>query len=183
MKIVALQTTPNLAYSVGNNNISTLSNVRTRENALSAVEIRLANIADAENVAKLFDLYRQFYEQTSDITLAEEFITARIKNRQSVIFVAESDEKIVGFCQMYPTFCSVEAAPMMVLYDLFVVNAARKTGAGRALMLAAQSYAKENGFTRLDLSTAKTNVNAQALYESLDWLRDSQFYYYSLKVN
>ena len=150
---------------------------------MSDFAIHKASLELVKQVAKLFDDYRQFYEQAPNITLAEEFITARIKYQQSIILVAENAGELVGFCQLYPTFCSVEAAPIMVLYDLFVVDAARKTGAGHALMLAAQCYAKENGFARLDLSTAKTNVNAQALYESLGWLRDSQFYYYSLKVN
>lgn len=59
------------------------------------------------------------------------------------------------------------AAKIGVLYDLFVDSAARKTGAGRALMLAAHEYAAKNGMTRLDLSTAKNNLKAQALYESL----------------
>jgi ribosomal protein S18 acetylase RimI-like enzyme len=150
---------------------------------MSDFAIHKASLENVKKVAKLFDDYRQFYEQAANIKLAEEFITARIKGRQSIILVAEYAGELVGFCQLYPTFCSVEAAPIMVLYDLFVADAARKSGAGRALMLAAQSYAKENGFARLDLSTAKTNLNAQALYESLGWLRDSQFYYYSLKVN
>lgn len=147
------------------------------------VTVRQATLADIDSVANLFDAYRQFYEQVPNATLTKQFISERMNNRQSIILVAESDEKIVGFCQMYPTFCSVEAAPIMVLYDLFVSPQARKIGAGRELMLAAKDYAKVNGFTRLDLSTAKTNVHAQALYESLGWQRDSQFHYYSLKVN
>jgi ribosomal protein S18 acetylase RimI-like enzyme len=147
------------------------------------VTVRQATLADIDSVANLFDAYRQFYEQVPNATHAKQFISERMNNQQSIILVAESNEKIVGFCQMYPTFCSVEAAPIMVLYDLFVSLQARKTGAGRELMLAAQDYAKENGFKRLDLSTAKTNVHAQALYESLGWQQDSQFHYYSLKVN
>ena len=150
---------------------------------MSVIKIRQADITDAEDVADLFDQYRQFYEKAPDAVLTRQFITERMKNQQSIILVAENDEKIVGFCQMYPTFCSVEAAPIMVLYDLFVSPQARKIGAGRELMLAAKDYAKENGFTRLDLSTAKTNVHAQALYESLGWQKDSQFHYYSLKVD
>lgn len=150
---------------------------------MSVIKILQADITDAEDVADLFDQYRQFYEKAPDAVLTRQFITERMKNQQSIILVAENDEKIVGFCQMYPTFCSVEAAPIMVLYDLFVSPQARKIGAGRELMLAAKDYAKQNGFTRLDLSTAKTNVHAQALYESLGWQKDSQFHYYSLKVD
>jgi len=144
---------------------------------------RLAIFEDVGQIANLFDQYRQFYEQAPDIALAKKFIGERMKNQESVILVAENAGELIGFCQMYPTFCSVEAAPIVVLYDLFVSQAARKTGAGRALMLVAQDYAKQNGFVRLDLSTAKTNVNAQALYESLGWQRDEVFYHYSLTAN
>ena len=143
--------------------------------------IRKASIEDLNALAILFDCYRQFYEQTPNLTLAKIFIAERINNQESVIFVAEnSDEKLIGFCQIYPSFCSVAAAKTGVLYDLFVDSTARKTGAGRALMLAAHEYAVNNGMARLDLTTAKTNLNAQALYESLGWVRDEVFYTYNL---
>lgn len=148
-----------------------------------ATSIRLANIRDFDQLAVLFDAYRQFYEQESDVALAKNFISARLNNKDSVIFVAENSEgKLIGFCQIYPSFCSVIAAKIGVLYDLFVDSTARKTGAGRALMLAAHEYAANNGMTRLDLSTAKDNLKAQALYESLGWVRDEVFYVYNKEI-
>jgi ribosomal protein S18 acetylase RimI-like enzyme len=144
------------------------------------LNIRLANINDIEALAVLFDQYRQFYEQTPNIALAKTFITERLNKQDSVIFVAEnSKDDLIGFCQIYPSFCSVAAAKIGVLYDLFVDTTARKTGAGRALILAAHEYAAKNGMARLDLSTAKNNLAAQALYESLGWERDEVFYTYS----
>jgi ribosomal protein S18 acetylase RimI-like enzyme len=145
--------------------------------------IRLADINDINQLAVLFDKYRQFYEQAPNIALAKTFISERLNNQDSVIFVAENSEGILnGFCQIYPSFCSVAAAKIGVLYDLFVDSTARKTGAGRALMLAAHKYAAENGMTRLDLSTAKDNLKAQALYESLGWVRDDIFYVYNKEI-
>ena len=142
--------------------------------------VRTANINDLEQLAVLFDAYRQFYQQAPDLLLAKAFITARFSNKDAVIFVAEnSDKNIIGFCQIYPSFCSVIAAKIGVLYDLYVNESARKTGAGRALMLAAHEYAANNGMARLDLTTAKNNLNAQALYESLGWVRDEVFYTYN----
>lgn len=139
-----------------------------------------ATIQDLEPVAQLFDAYRQFYEQAPDIELAKAFIADRLNNQDSTILLAiNSAQKIIGFCQLYPTFCSVIAAPICVLYDLFVDSNVRKTGAGKALMLAAHEYAAKNDFKRLDLTTAKTNTSAQALYESLGWVRDEVFYSYS----
>ena len=144
------------------------------------VTIRLASIDDLQTVAELFDHYRQFYEQAPDIQLAKNYIAERLNNNESVILVAEnSDKNLIGFCQIYPSFCSVAAAKIGVLYDLFVKPNSRKTGAGRTLMLAAQEYAANNSMARLDLTTAKDNLKAQALYESLGWARDDIFYTYS----
>ncbi len=144
------------------------------------VTIRLASIDDLPTVAELFDHYRQFYEQAPDIQLAKNYIAERLNNNESVILVAEnSDKNLIGFCQIYPSFCSVAAAKIGVLYDLFVKPNSRKTGAGRTLMLAAHDYAANNGMARLDLTTAKDNLKAQALYESLGWARDDIFYTYS----
>jgi ribosomal protein S18 acetylase RimI-like enzyme len=147
------------------------------------VSIRVANTPDLEQLAVLFDKYRQFYEQTPNIVLAKHFIAERLNKRDSVILVAENEaEKLIGFCQIYPSFCSVIADKIGILYDLFVDTSARNTGAGRALMLAAHEYAANNNLARLDLTTAKNNANAQALYESLGWVRDEVFYAYSKQL-
>jgi ribosomal protein S18 acetylase RimI-like enzyme len=147
---------------------------------MSAFKIRLANIQDLESLSLLFDAYRQFYKHTPDVALAKNFISDRLNNKDSVILVAQnSSQTLTGFCQIYPSFCSIIAAKIGVLYDLFVDASARKTGAGRALMQAAHEYAANNGMVRLDLTTAKDNLKAQALYESLGWERDEVFYTYN----
>lgn len=147
------------------------------------IAIREATTADATAVAVLFDLYRQFYEQAPDLPLAQKFIADRLGSRESVILVAESAASgLAGFCQLYPSFCSVEARPIYVLYDLFVVPGARKTGAGRLLLLAAEARAAADGKVRMDLTTARTNATAQSLYESLGWVRDDVFLAYSRRV-
>jgi len=153
---------------------------------MSAVSVRLAAEPDLAAVAALFDAYRQFYEQPADAALALQFIGDRMRRQESMILVAQSagaTQSIVGFCQLYPSFCSVIAQPIYTLYDLFVAPEARKTGAGRALMLAAHERARQQGFARLDLSTARTNHKAQALYESLGWVRDEVFLYYNKAVS
>jgi GNAT superfamily N-acetyltransferase len=83
---------------------------------------------------------------------------------------------------LYPTFCSVEAAPIYTLYDLFVSPQARRTGAARALLRAADAYAAQTGRVRMDLTTARTNSSAQALYESEGWVQDAVFLTYNKAV-
>jgi GNAT superfamily N-acetyltransferase len=143
---------------------------------------RLASKIDVDDVATLFDLYRQFYEQVPDIQLAQSFIRTRIDRNESVIIVAELGNRLIGFCQMYPAFCSIEAAPIYTLYDLFTHPDFRRTGAGKALLLAAEEHTKQAGFVRMDLTTARSNIKAQQLYESLGWVRDEVYIAYSKSV-
>jgi ribosomal protein S18 acetylase RimI-like enzyme len=146
---------------------------------MTKVTTRPAEAHDLEAVAVLFDAYRQFYEMPADLALARRYLEERFRRRESVILVAEdAGGVIVGFTQLYPAFCSVLADRTFVLYDLFVTPAARGTGAGRALMEAAENYARANGAARLQLQTATTNVVGQSLYESCGWKRDELFYVY-----
>ena len=50
------------------------------------------------------------------------------------------------------------------------------------LMNAAKSFAAEKGVTSVELSTAITNKNAQSLYESLNYQRDTEYYDYYLQI-
>ena len=150
---------------------------------MTAVSIRQATVDDLDTLAPLFDAYRRFYEQPGDVALASAFLHDRLERRESTILVAEADGQMLGFCQLYPTWCSVAAARIFVLYDLFVDDDARRGGVGRALMLAAQRFGREAGAVRLDLSTARTNAKAQALYESLGWQRDDVYFVYNLALD
>lgn len=155
---------------------------------MTSLSVRLATLDDQPAVAALFDAYRQFYEQPADPALALDFIGSRMRNSESVILVAEAEgpagsRPLAGFCQLYPGFCSVIAQPIYTLYDLYVAPASRKSGAGRALMQAAYAHAQQHGIARLDLTTARTNHTAQALYESLGWVRDDVFLAYNKVVS
>lgn len=147
------------------------------------ITTKIATINELEIVAALFDAYRQFYKQTSNLSLARNFIRDRMQNNESVIILAvNEDNKTVGFCQLYPTFCSVEVKPIYVLYDLFVAPETRRSGAGKVLLQTAEQLAADNGIARLDLTTAKTNEAAQSAYETLGWVRDEIFYAYSKEI-
>jgi ribosomal protein S18 acetylase RimI-like enzyme len=151
--------------------------------AMTTLQIRIASLADTGVIAPLFDAYRQFYEQPADLDRATVFIHERLQKNESVILLAQTqDHQAIGFCQMYPSFCSVEAQPIYALYDLFVLPQARRTGAGRLLLSAAEQHAAQTGAARMDLTTAKTNLSAQRLYESCGWCRDEVFYTYSRRV-
>lgn len=143
-----------------------------------------AELKHLEELGRLFNLYRIFYEEEDDIEKATNYITARFNNEDSIIFVSRSqDSTLNGFVQLYPSYCSVSTIPILILYDLFVDESQRTKGKGRLLMNAARDYAKENGYKRLELSTAKDNYIGQSLYESLGYALDKEFLQYSLEID
>ncbi|MCO0598147.1 GNAT family N-acetyltransferase [Peribacillus butanolivorans] len=140
--------------------------------------IQKATLNELDSLTKLFDLYRVFYEQTSNLEGAREFLKERLTNEESVIFMAFDGDNPIGFVQLYPSFSSVSMMRSWVLNDLFVKGNARKKGFGEKLLKAAIAFAKETGAKGVSLETDKDNGNAQKLYEKIGFIRESNYFYY-----
>lgn len=134
-------------------------------------------------IAPLFDAYRVFYEQESDIEASQAFIHERLENQDSVIFLALDDHgRGIGFVQLYPTFSSISVQRAWILADLYVMPYARRQGVAEALMEAALQHAEDTDAKEVQLAAAVDNIPAQRLYEKLGYLRDEDFYHYYLTV-
>ena len=144
--------------------------------------VRRAGLGDVGDLAPLFDLYRQFYGQRSDLAAARAFLSERVRRDESVIFIASADDLALGFTQLYPSFSSVSVRRLWILNDLFVSPAARRGGVGRRLLERAREWAVETGAKGLTLTTALTNSAARSLYESCGWRLDDEFAHYQLLV-
>ncbi len=142
-----------------------------------------ADTAQLDAVAQLFDAYRGFYEQPSNLPQSRAFIAERMAAGESAIFLAQDEHgEALGFVQLYPTFSSIDAHRTWLLSDLFTTPAARGRGVGRLLMNTASAFALETGAKGLVLETATDNFTAQGLYESLGYVRDTGYYTYVLDL-
>lgn len=143
--------------------------------------IKKADINDLERLSVLFDLYRIFYGQKSNVELARSFIEKRITTQTSQLFYAQNElGDSLGFTQLYPSFSSVSAQHQWILNDLYVQEEFRFKGVARALLNKAKDFAVQDGAKGLALSTATDNIAAQALYESLGYKQDTEFFHYYL---
>ncbi|MFC4161587.1 GNAT family N-acetyltransferase [Chitinimonas lacunae] len=149
--------------------------------ALAIVELKAGD--DLEAATRLFDQYRQFYQQPSDPAAARAYLTLRLAARQSAVYLALSDGVAVGFMQMYPGFCSLALAPIWTLFDLYVAPAHRGSGVASALLRHARTVGQASGAAYLQLSTARDNHTAQALYERHGWQLDRVFLTYTLPLD
>ena len=150
------------------------------------MHIKRATISDLDDAAPLFDAYRQFYGQRSDVAAGRAFLDERLRRDESVIFLAVADGgpsgEALGFTQLYPSFSSVSLKRLWVLNDLFVGPNVRRGGVGRRLLERAREWAIETRARGLVLATAIDNSKARALYESCGWQRDDEFQHYYLLV-
>ena len=139
--------------------------------------IRRAGPQDLDALAILFDGYRRFYGQDSDISGARDWLRSRLRLGESVVFVAASADALVGFTQLYPMYSSVRMARTWILNDLFVAENARRGGVARALLDAAARFAQDEGAAGISLETTRDNAPARALYLAAGWSEDATQWY------
>src|SRR5262249_24762710 len=121
---------------------------RTVTNQTGDVAIVEANPDDIDLIVPLFDQYRMFYGQHSNLGLARGFISARLEQRDSVIFLAIGGghkEIGLGFALLYPSFNSFLATPIWILNDLYVLEGVRRKGLARQLIDQGRVLAEETG--------------------------------------
>lgn len=145
---------------------------------MSGVEVRRAHVKDLDAVAPLFTAYRVFYRQPHHPEADRAFLTERLENGESVIFIAEVKGEPAGFVQLYPSFSSVALKRVWILNDLYTSKETRKQGVGTALLERAREHAVETGAKGLVLETTPDNETAQTLYEELGWKRDQHYHYF-----
>src|ERR1700761_5681239 len=115
------------------------------------IEIKRIDKTESNLAIDLFNQYRIFYKQESNIELATNFINSRLAANESVIFVALIQTAPVGFTQLYPLYSSVRAVKNWILNDLYVDANYRKQGIGEKLIKAAMEFAKENNASFVQL--------------------------------
>ncbi len=146
------------------------------------MEILSASIEHLERLSVLFNQYRIFYNQASDLEAAKKFLQERFQNKDSIVFAANDNGEMIGFTQLYPSFSSVSMKRVWILNDLYVEKSYRRKGAAKLLMNAAEEYAKESGAVRVILATQISNTNAQQFYEARGYTKDEEFYHYALRL-
>lgn len=146
------------------------------------MEVSIAGLEYIEDLSVLFDQYRVFYNQPSDFVAVKKFLEERLQNRDSIILVAIDSSQMVGFAQLYPSFSSVAMNRVWILNDLFVEETNRRRGVTKFLLQAVEEYAQTTGAVRIILATQISNTSAQALYKSLGYIIDEEFYHYALQL-
>ena len=134
----------------------------------NALRIEPITESQYEGLLPMIAAYQGFYEEDDIRTERNRAFFRR--------FIAPSDvgmligawraSRLVGYACLYWHFSSTKAVETVLMNDLYVDEACRGEGVGRALIEASAAIARERGAQRLEWSTRPDNETAQRLYDS-----------------
>ena len=131
-----------------------------------------------EQVLPLIAAYQRFYEGEPDDERNRIFFRRFLDpSDDGLLLGAWEDGRLIGHACLYWTFSSVSATESVHRNDLFVAEAGRGKGVGKALIDAAVAVARERGADHLEWETALDNRRAQRLYERMGAERNVWFEY------
>jgi GNAT superfamily N-acetyltransferase len=132
---------------------------------------------DAHDVARLMIGFRNYLNESwpSDnafLAGVERLIEA--PDTDYLLGAVDDDSPPAGVAQLRYRFGLWRAGVDCLLEDLFVEDAARGSGLGRALVAATIDRARERDARRIELDCNEANVPAQALYASFGFASSSE---------
>jgi GNAT superfamily N-acetyltransferase len=145
--------------------------------------IRKATQDDLVQLSQLFDEYRIFYHKASDLAGAQQFLSERLEKNDSEIFVAEDEEKLVGFVQLYPLFSSTRMKRYWLLNDLYVNSNSRGKGFSKALIEKAKELCRTSNSCGMYLETSKENMIGNQLYPSAGFKKYDEVNFYEWTIS
>lgn len=144
-----------------------------------------ATLEHLDLLAPLFVKYREFYGMLSYPESSRKFLEKRLRRKESVIYLALADEEdcLLGFCQLYPSFSSLSLKRVWILNDIYVAEEARRQLVADHLLQHAKQMARETHAVRMRVSTSVDNEVAQKVYESIGFREDQEFKNYTLPIS
>src|SRR5471032_2020291 len=88
-----------------------------------------ATLEHLDLLSPLFVKYREFYGELPFPESSRSFLEKRLRREESVIYLAlhdEDDSKLLGFCQLYPSYSSLSLKRVWILNDIYVAEDARR---------------------------------------------------------
>ncbi|WP_419708386.1 GNAT family N-acetyltransferase [Pseudomonas sp. NFX224] len=144
-----------------------------------------ATLEHLDLLTPLFVKYREFYGSLPYPDSSRAFLEKRLRRKESVIYLAlaDNDDKLMGFCQLYPSFSSLSLKRVWILNDIYVAEDARRQLVADNLIRTAKKMAKETNAVRMRVSTSSNNDVAQKTYESIGFKEDTEFKNYVLPIS
>jgi GNAT superfamily N-acetyltransferase len=129
------------------------------------MNIRLATINDAEDIQKINSEVLQY---DYPLEKAKEMLRLILALDWQMIYVAEIDGELVGYVQAHK-YLGTYFDLFVNIIGLAVASEFQGQGVGKALMIATETWAKNNGAKGVRLNSGEKRLEAHAFYEKIGY--------------
>ena len=135
---------------------------------IDKLQIEPVSQTQLDSLLPLIAAYQRFYESDDiDDERNRTFFSGFVAPSENGMLIgAWRSEELVGYACLYWSFTSIVPAETVLMNDLYVVEAVRGQGVGRALIEASAAIGRERGANRLEWVTARSNETGQRLYDT-----------------
>jgi GNAT superfamily N-acetyltransferase len=133
------------------------------------IAIRRATPADLPGILRLIVALAVYEREPDAVKATEQSLHETMFCDHPAVFahVAQQDGEILGLALWFLTYSTWTGRPSLYLEDLFVTEAARGSGAGKALLQALAREARSLDCGRMDWAVLDWNWEAMGFYRSL----------------
>jgi GNAT superfamily N-acetyltransferase len=132
---------------------------------MSAITVRAAHATDADALARLSTQLGY----PADPAVMPSRLARFERDTNARAFVVVSGDAVIGMATIHLRFTMNHESPIAQLTLLVVDESVRTRGVGRALVQAAERFARERGAKRINVTTALQRSDAHAFYERIGY--------------
>ena len=134
-----------------------------------SITIRSADRADLPLIGQLIRDLAEYEKLAHEVRFDAEVLSEKLFGARTYaeVVIGELDGKAQGFALFFHNFSTFEGKPGIYLEDLYVREAARGSGLGKALLAHLAALAVERDCARIEWSVLDWNAPAIGFYELL----------------
>ncbi|MCC6328559.1 MAG: GNAT family N-acetyltransferase [Acidobacteria bacterium] len=131
--------------------------------------IRTPYPAEIDTIFEMMRRFAAFEDLTEYMTADPAELRAAVFGENAFVeaLIAVCGDVPAGYAIFYPHFSSFRGESGYYLEDIYIDEAFRGSGVGKALLRAIARLGRERGFTRIDFQVSASNSNAISFYRSL----------------
>ncbi|MEM1135477.1 MAG: GNAT family N-acetyltransferase [Bacteroidota bacterium] len=144
------------------------------------VEVNKLSANERFSFKKLIKLFEEVFKMEDFILPSEEYLKKLLAKPDFMVFIASSEEKIIGGVTVYTLEQYYHTKPLAYIYDLAVSISFQRKGIGRQLINAVNNHCREQGFEEVFVQADKIDDYAIDFYRKTKPTNEedvSHFYY------
>jgi aminoglycoside 3-N-acetyltransferase I len=130
------------------------------------IQIKKLTTEDVGKFQKLLQVFEDVFEMTNFAIPEEKYLTRLLAKEDFFVFVALSNDRVIGGLTAYTLQQYYTASPLAFIYDIGIEREAQRKGAGQLLITNMRNYCKDKGFEEMFVLADEVDKHALEFYRS-----------------